>query len=34
MSGFTRLRFLIGASLAFVIGAATAVDALPFAAPA
>ena len=27
MSGFTRLRFLIGASLAFVIGAATAVDA-------
>lgn len=27
MSGFTRLRFLIGASLAFVMGAATAVDA-------
>src|SRR5262247_4747218 len=27
MSGFTQLRFLIGASLAFVMGAATAVDA-------
>jgi len=27
VSGFTQLRFLIGASLAFVMGAATAVDA-------
>src|SRR5215472_11580022 len=27
MSGFTQLRFLIGASLAFVMGAATAADA-------